>query len=55
MKPSTKTTVGATTLGAAVSVITVFAENKLGLGITPEVAAAEATVFTAAFGAFLPL
>lgn len=55
MKASAKTTVGATVVGAAVGVIAVFVENKLGAGITPEVAAAETTCFTALFGTFLPL
>lgn len=51
---STKTTVGAATIGAAVSVIAVYIESLFGLSVPPEVAAAEATVFTAIFGAVFP-
>jgi hypothetical protein len=54
MKPSGKTTVGATVLAGAVNTIAVFAENKLGAGLTPEVAAAQGVVFIAVFGAYLP-
>lgn len=54
MKPSNKTTAGATVIGAAVNTIAVFAENKLGAGITPEVAAAQGIVVVAIFGAIFP-
>jgi adenosyl cobinamide kinase/adenosyl cobinamide phosphate guanylyltransferase len=55
MNSKTKTTVGATAIGAAVNTIVVFVENKLGVGITPEVAAAQGVVFVAAFGRVFPL
>lgn len=51
---SNRTTVGAATIGAAVSVIAVYVEGLLGLSVPPEVAAAEATIFTAIFGAIFP-
>lgn len=54
MQPSSKTTVGATALGAAVNTIIVFFENKLGAGLTPEVAAAQGVIVVAIFGRFLP-
>lgn len=51
---SNKTTAGAATIGAALSILAVYVEGLFGLSIPPEVAAAEATVFTAAFGAIFP-
>lgn len=54
MQPSTKTTVGAAALGAAVNTIVVFSENKLGAGFTPEVAAAQGVIFVAIFGRIFP-
>lgn len=55
MKSPMKTTVGATAFGAAVNTIVVFVENKLGLGITPEVAAAQGVIFVGLFGRIFPL
>lgn len=55
MQPSGKTTVGTAVIGAAVGTIAVFVETTLGLHVPPEVAAAEATVFTGLFGAIFPL
>ena len=49
-----KTTVGATTIGAAFSVLAVYVEGLFGLGVPPEVAAAQATLFTAGFGLVFP-
>ena len=54
MQPSNKTTVGATVLASAVNTIAVFAENKLGAGLTPEVAAAQGVILVGLFGAYLP-
>lgn len=55
MKTATnKTTVGAAAVGAAVNTLVVFAETKLGAGITPEVAAAQGVVLVAIFGRIFP-
>lgn len=48
------TTVTTTTLGGALAVVAVFVENKLGAGITAEVAAAQAVIFAAVLGLLLP-
>lgn len=54
MNSKTKTTVGATAIGAALNTIVVFVENKLGAGVTPEVAAAQGIVFVGLFGRIFP-
>ena len=48
------TTVTTTTVGGAIAVVAAFIENKLGLGITAEVAAAQAVLFAAVLGLLLP-
>lgn len=55
MKTKAKTTVGATTIGAAVSVLAVWIEGLAGLSVPPEVAAAQTTIFVAGFGLVFPL
>ena len=51
---SNDTTVSVSAVGGAFAVVAVFIANKLGAGVTAEVAAAAAVIFTAAIGLVLP-